>query len=83
MVFSASSGEQSSLSLKEKYHGIFTYYLLKKIPETKGDINYDELAKSINEIVSLQSVLINDKEQSPQINVSNSIQSEWRNYNLK
>jgi hypothetical protein len=83
VVFSASSGEQSSLPLKEKYHGIFTYYLLKKIQETKGDINYDELSQSINENVSLQSVLINDKEQTPQINVSNSIQNEWKNYNLK
>jgi hypothetical protein len=83
VVFSASSGEQSSLPLKEKYHGIFTYYLLKKIQETKGDINYDELSQSINENVSLQSVLINDKEQTPQINVSISIQNEWKNYNLK
>jgi hypothetical protein len=83
VVFSASSGVQSSLPLKEKYHGIFTYYLLKKIQETKGDINYDELSQSINENVSLQSVLINDKEQTPQINVSISIQNEWKNYNLK
>lgn len=83
VVFSASSGEQSSLPLKDKYHGIFTYYLLKKIQETKGDISYGELSKNINENVSLQSVLINDKEQSPQINVSNSIQNEWENFNLK
>jgi hypothetical protein len=83
VVFSASSGEQSSLPLKGKYHGIFTYYLLKKIQETKGDINYDELSKSIIENVSLQSVLINDKEQSPQISVSSLIQTEWKNYNLK
>lgn len=83
VVFSASSGEQSSLPLKDKYHGIFTYYLLKKIQETKGDINYDELSNSINENVSLQSVLINDKEQSPQINVGISIQNEWKKYNLK
>jgi hypothetical protein len=83
VVFSASSGEQSSLPYKEKQHGIFTYYLLKKLQETKGNVNYSELSKYIKDIVSLQSVLINDKEQSPQVNVSNSIQGDWGKYDLK
>jgi uncharacterized caspase-like protein len=83
VVFSASSGEQSSLALKEKKHGIFTYYLLKKIQESKGDVSYSELSNYIKDNVSLQSVLLNDKEQTPQVNVSNSINNEWGNYNMK
>ena len=83
VVFSASTGEQSSLPLKEKHHGIFTYYLLKKIQETNGEVNYDELSKSIYENVSLNSVLSNDKEQTPQISVSSSIQDDWKLFNLK
>ena len=83
VVFSASSGNQSSLPYKEKQHGFFTYYLLKKMQETKGEISYNDLSKYLKENVSLQSVLVNNKEQSPQINVSNSVGNEWENYNLK
>ena len=82
VVFTASSGEQSSLSYKEKHHGIFTYYLLQKLQESKGSVSYNELSKYIHDNVSLQSVLINDKEQSPKVIVSNSISSEWENYDL-
>ena len=83
VVFAASSGNQSSLPYKEKQHGFFTYYLLKKMQESKGDISYNELSKYIKENVSLQSVIINNKEQSPQVNVSNSVNNEWENYTLK
>ena len=83
VVFTASSGEQSSLAYKEKHHGIFTYFLLQKLQESKGSVSYNELSKYIHDNVSLQSVLINDKEQSPQVNVSNSIGSEWEKFDLK
>jgi len=83
VVFTASSGEQSSLPFKEKQHGFFTYYLLKKLQESKGDITYGELSKYISDNVSLQSVLINDKEQSPQVNVSLSIENDWSGFILK
>ena len=43
IVFSSSSSEQSSLSYAEKNHGMFTYFLLKKIQETKGELTYSEL----------------------------------------
>jgi hypothetical protein len=83
VVFTASSGEQSSLPYKEKQHGFFTYFLLKKLQESKGEITYGELSKYINDNVALQSVLINDKEQSPQVNVSLSIENEWTGFILK
>lgn len=83
IVFTASSGEQSSLPYKEQQHGFFTYFLLKKLQETKGNVSYKELSNYIKENVSLQSVLVNDKEQSPQVNVSSSVDTEWEGYNLK
>jgi len=83
VVFTASSGEQSSLPYKEKQHGFFTYFLLKKLQESKGEITYGEFSKYINDNVTLQSALINDKEQSPQVNVSLSIENEWAGFILK
>ena len=83
VVFSASSGEQSSLPYKEQKHGFFTYFLLKKLQESSGSVTYSELAQSVKENVSLQSVLVNDKEQSPEVNVSAAVEDSWKSFILK
>lgn len=80
IVYSASSGEQSSLPYDEKGHGLFTYFLLKKLQESKGKLTYGELADYIKEQVSLKSVLVNDKEQNPQTNISPSVEADWREW---
>ncbi|MDX2196789.1 MAG: caspase family protein [Cytophagales bacterium] len=83
VVFSASSGEQSSLPYKDKQHGIFTYFLLKKIKETNANITYRELSEYLTKNVGMQSVIVNDKAQNPQVIVSESIADTWKNYTLK
>jgi len=83
VVLTASSGEQSSLSYKEKNHGIFTYYLLKKIQETKGDITYKELSEYLSEQVPIKSALINQKEQNPQTLISINVKDIWENWRIK
>jgi len=80
VVFSASSGEQSSLPYQDKQHGMFTYFLLKKIQDTKGDIRLKELSDYISEQVSLQSVNINNKEQTPVVNAGT---DSWGNWTLR
>ncbi len=82
MVFSASSGNQSSLPYKEKQHGLFTYYLLQYLKETKGDITYGQLADYLKEQVGLRSIIVNNKEQNPQTNVSPSLQDKWEHMKL-
>lgn len=82
LVFSASSGNQSSLPYKEKQHGLFTYYLLQYLKETKGDITYGELADYLKEQVGLRSIIVNNKEQNPQTNVSPSLQDKWEHMKL-
>ncbi len=83
VVFTASSGEQSSLPYKSKNHGLFTYFLLKKLQETKGEITYKELSDYLNKTIKLNSILANDKEQLPQTNTSAEIQNEWMNWKIK
>lgn len=82
ITFSSSSEAQSSLPLKNQEHGIFTYYLLKKLKETNGDISYGELFDYLKNNISLQSVLINDKEQVPQINISSDVINEWSSWKI-
>jgi len=82
VVFSASSGIQSALPYREKKHGFFTYYLLKKFQQTGGQMTYSELSDYLKEKVGLESVLLNDKEQNPQVNLSSSVKDEWRTWNF-
>jgi len=80
VVFSASSGEQSSLPYIEKQHGIFTYFLLKKLQESKGNITYGKLADYVKSQVSLESLRVNSKEQDPTIKVSVGVMEDWENW---
>ena len=82
IVFSASSGEQSSLPYKQKEHGLFTYFLLKKLQESAGQITYDELTGYVIDNVSLKSILINDKEQNPKVSISSGSQEIWKQQKL-
>jgi hypothetical protein len=83
VVFSASSGDQSSLPYKDKGHGMFTYYLLKKLQESGNDLSYRELSEFLVQKVRLESVLINSKEQDPQTNVSPSAATGWGEWMVK
>ena len=82
IVFTASSGEQSSLAFKDKQHGMFTYYLLKKMQETKGNMTYKELSDYLTSQVGLKSVMINNKEQNPQVIISPEIQNVWGQWSV-
>ncbi len=83
LVFSAVDGEQIALPYMEQGHGLFTYFLLKKLQETEGNITYSELYKYLQKQVSVKSLLINEKEQSPQVNVSSAINDDWKKWKLR
>lgn len=83
VVFTSSTGEESSAVYKDKSHGIFTYYLLKKIKETKGDVTYEQLYNYVNEQVKLQSLVINNKNQTPTVSGSDAVINKWENWKLK
>ena len=82
IVFSASSGDQSSLPYKEKQHGMFTYYLLKGIQQNKGIISYKDLFDYVKQEVSNESLRVNEKEQYPNIRTSPAIEEDWHNWML-
>jgi hypothetical protein len=67
VVFTATSGDESSLPWKEKQHGLFTYFVLKKIQESKGMISISELNIYLKDKVMLESIRSNSKLQSPQL----------------
>lgn len=83
VIFAATSEDQSALPYKDKQHGMFTYFLLKKLQETKGEVSYGALEEFIRNNVSLESLKINNKAQDPKANVSQQAKTEWENWKLK
>jgi len=82
VVLSSSTGEESSGVYREKQHGMFTYYFLKKLQESKGDIGMKELADYIQDKVELESVIINNKRQTPQVLYSPDVEGVWEMWRL-
>jgi len=82
VVFTSSSGNESSAVYREKKHGYFTYYLLKKLKETNGNVDYYNLSEYIVKSVSKQTGL-ESKIQTPELKVSYQISEKWKNWKLK
>ena len=82
VVYTSSSGEESSGVDRGKQHGFFTWFLLKKLQETKGDINYKEMRDYLVQIVSHETTLLS-KPQTPQVLISPDIETNWETWNFK
>ena len=83
VVFSAAQGDETAYPFKEKAHGLFTYYLLKKLQETKGNVSYQELGTYITDQVSRKSIVANGKSQTPTVVPSAGLGDSWKNLRLK
>lgn len=82
VVFSAASGDETAWPYKDMQHGMFTYYLLKKLQETKGDVNYKALADYINDNVYKTAIKLNNKPQTPTTKAGTEAIG-WENWKLK
>lgn len=82
IVFTASQGDETAYPYEEKSHGMFTYFLLKKIKEKGYNISLGELAQYVKDEVAKQSIVINSKTQTPTIMVSPEINTSWEEKTL-
>lgn len=83
VIFSAASDDETAFPYQQEGHGLFTYYLLKKLKESKGNSSLGELSDYISENVRRQSVVANRKVQTPAISASGSLNGNWRDKKLK
>ena len=83
VVFSAATGDQTAFPFKEKGHGMFTYFLLKKLRDTKGDVTLGELGQYITDNVRQQSVVVNRRVQTPTVMPAGALGDGWKNIKLK
>lgn len=83
VVFSAAQGDETAYPYKEKGHGLFTYFLLKKLQETKGEVNLGELSDYLRKQVSRRAIVVNNKPQTPTTTYSINLNDSWRNLKLR
>lgn len=83
IVFSAAQGDETAHPYKKKKHGMFTYFLLKKLQETKGKVLLGELGTYVSQQVRQHSVQEVGKSQTPTINISNNLSTNWKSITLK
>lgn len=83
IVFSAAQGDETAYPYEDKQHGLFTYFLLKKLQETKGNITLGELGEYIKQQVSRKSIVTNGKSQTPSVSASTSVEQNWKTLKFK
>lgn len=82
VVFSAAQGDETAYPNRDEQHGLFTYYLLKKLQETQGDVDLKTLGDYITTNVSQQSLIVNSKKQTPCVIPSANVGTDWQNWKL-
>jgi hypothetical protein len=82
VIMTSSSDVESSGMFAQEKHGLFTYYLLRKIQDTKGDITLSVLSEYVENEVALKSLVVNKKDQHPQVIVSPEVEGIWETWKL-
>lgn len=82
VVFSAAQGYETAMPYNEESHGLFTYYILKKLQETGGDVTYQVLSDYVQRNVRQQSSVMG-KIQTPTVIPSVTIGDGWKEWKLK
>lgn len=83
IVISSAQGDETAYPFEEQQHGLFTYFLLKKLKESQGNVDLGTLVEYITDNVTKKSLVINGKSQTPTVNYSEEIANDWKNWKLK
>lgn len=78
VVFSAASADETALPYNDKGHGLFTYFLLKKLQQSEGNVTFGELGDYITEQVRQKSTVVNRKSQTPTVTVAPALAQTWK-----
>ena len=79
VIFSATEAGQTAYPLKDKEHGLFTYYILESLQKSGGCITLGELSDRVTKLVNQAAVIENEKPQTPTINAGANA-ADWRNW---
>ena len=77
VAFTATSGEEVSLPLTRESHGLFTYYLLRKLKDSKGELTLEQLRDYLEMELPKASLIENGMRQKPQVLVAPDLDDKW------
>ena len=78
VVFCAAQGNETAQGFLKEGHGLFTYYLLKELQISNGQITFGRLSKELQKNVSQTAPTLElRKKQTPTTKVSNQLSSSW------
>ena len=83
LVLSAAQGDETAYPFEEQKHGLFTYFLLKKIKDTQGNVTLDDLFAYVKDNVVKKSIVVNAKQQTPSCSASSVVADIWKTWTLK
>ena len=78
IVISACQGTETAYPSEEQKHGLFTYFLLKKIQQNKGDVSLEALTNYLIEEVPKQCRKEKGTTQTPTVMTSKDISDIWK-----
>ena len=83
VIFSATQDDQTAHPYKDRKHGFFTYFLLKKLQESKGNATLGEIADYVTKNVKRAVFDEIQFSQTPSVKPSGNFANDWRNIRLK
>lgn len=82
VVFSAAQGDETAYPYYKEKHSMFTYFLLKKLQDTNGNVTLQELGNYLITEVSKRGSELRQP-QTPCVTPSASLDDSWREWKLK
>lgn len=82
-VLSAADAQQTAFPYTEKDHGMFTYWLLKKLQESKGAASLGDIASFVEQKVAATSQEINHRAQTPTHKATGKLSGTWKTKKLR
>lgn len=83
VVMTACSGDEIAFPYNDQRHGMFTYFLLKKLKETNGEASLGELFDYVQSNVRRQSLHDKQRRQIPSVNFADGLTDTWQSLRLK
>ncbi|MDE5813582.1 MAG: caspase family protein, partial [Muribaculaceae bacterium] len=82
-VLSAADAQQTAFPYADKDHGMFTYWLLKKLQDSKGSATLEDIASFVKKNVEATSQEINKRPQTPTHKATGKLSGTWKTKKLR
>lgn len=83
VVMTACSGDEIAFPYSDQHHGMFTYFLLKKLKETRGEASLGEIFEYVKNNVRRQTLHEKQRHQIPSVNFADALTDTWQSLRLK